>query len=529
MMEKVPVKVYGYKRVSTEEQVDGMSLQNQELAIKHYAEKNNFELVGMFCDEGYSAKTAKRPELQKMLDALSKKDNEVQGVVVYNLSRISRDLGSFMRDIGYHLSAQGIHLHSTTENIDDTPQGRLMQNIALTLHQFDNDVKSQTTTDNMRLVAQEGWWQGNIPYGYKRERVPIGEKTRDGKRKERLTLAPDTTDGLSEKVRKFLERFSKGDINQAELAQYAESIGLKSSAGGTFAPQSVKNMLTNISYAGFVCNKMTDYEPVRGRHPGIITLETFNRNQAILEGRKPDSSAPRFTAEYPLKHALLCSNCHKPLTGSAPRSGSGSRSPRYHCTRCNGTGSKSLQRTEELFEAFLEMVTPTESTIKLFREIVRRTASKKLKDVNSELNDLRSQVSKLDEDIQKALQAFLDKEISKDEKETYQGNLRMKRIELEGTIDKLEDAQRLNEATIDYVCNFIDAPARMWRDADPLTKIEFQKMVTESGIEFDIKTESFGTTGLTPFYRLRGNKKDPSNADESLMVTPRRIELLLPG
>ena len=87
----------------------------------------------------------------------------------------------------------------------------------------------------------------------------------------------------------------------------------------------------------------------------------------------------------------------------------------------------------------------------------------------------------------------------------------MKRIELEGTIEKLEDVQRLNEATIDYVCNFIDAPARMWRDADSLTKIEFQKMVTESGIEFDIKSESFGTTGLTPFYRLKDNKKTPKS------------------
>ena len=529
MADKEPIKVYGYKRVSTDDQVDGMSLTNQELMILNYAEQHNLKIVEVFCDEGYSAKTAKRPQLQEMLNKLNTKDNDVKGVVVYNLSRISRDMESYFKDIGYHLSARGVHLYSTTENIDDTPQGRLMRNIALTMHQFDNDVKSQTTKDNMRLVALEGWWQGNIPYGYKRERVPVGEKTRDGKRKERLTLVPDTADGLSEKVRKFLERFSKGDINQAELAQYAESIGLKSSAGGMFAPQSVKNMLTNISYAGFVCNKMTDFEPVQGMHAGIISLETFNRNQAILEGRKPDSSTPRFSADYPLKHALLCANCSKPISGSAPTTGSGSRSPRYHCVRCKGTGSKSLERTEELFEAFLNMVTPTDSTIKLFREIVRRTASKKLKDVNTELNDLRSQVSKLDEDIQKALQAFLDNEISKDEKEDYQGNLRMKRIELEGSIDKLEDAQRLNEATIDYVCNFIDAPARMWRDADPLTKIEFQKMVTESGIVFDIKNENFGTTGLSPFYRLKDNKKDPSKADESLMVIPRGIEPLLPG
>ena len=45
MTERSKTKVYGYKRVSTEEQVDGMSLYNQELAIHTYAERNNLEIV----------------------------------------------------------------------------------------------------------------------------------------------------------------------------------------------------------------------------------------------------------------------------------------------------------------------------------------------------------------------------------------------------------------------------------------------------------------------------------------------------
>ncbi|MBH1956460.1 hypothetical protein I8H84_02675 [Candidatus Saccharibacteria bacterium] len=44
-------------------------------------------------------------------------------------------------------------------------------------------------------------------------------------------------------------------------------------------------------------------------------------------------------------------------------------------------------------------------------------------------------------------------------------------------------------------------------------------MVTENGIDFDLKNEKFGTDGLSMFYRLKDNKKDPSKADESLMVT----------
>ena len=524
-----PVKVYGYRRVSTEEQVDGMSMQNQENAIYAYAKAHNLEVVHIFHDDGYSARNAKRPDLQEMLAKLTAKDNEVRGVVVYNLSRMSRNMDSFYRDIGYHLASHGVRLYSTVENIDDTPEGRLMRNVSLAMYQYDTDTKSKTVTDNMKLVALEGWWQGSIPYGFLREKIPIGEKNREGKVKTRLTLLPDNASGNAGKIRQVLERFSKGDITQSELSQYAESIGLKSSTGGTFAPQSINNLLTNITYAGFICNKMTDLVPVKARHEGLISLDVYERNQAILQGRKPSESVPRFTMEYPLKHALLCSSCNKPLTGSAPTSGGGKSSPRYHCSRCRGTGSKAVDRIDTLFEAFLNDITPTDSMINLFRVIVRRTATQKLKDVNTELNTLREEMSRLDTDVQKALQAFLDGDISKEEKESYQSDLRLKRIDIEGQIDKMEDAQRLNEATITYVCNFMNAPARMWKDADPQTKVEFQKMVTENGITVDLKNEKFGTDGLSMFYRLKDKQKDSEESLDSYMVTPRGIEPLLPG
>ncbi len=522
-------KVYGYRRVSTEEQVDGMSMQNQENAIYAYAKAHNLEVVHIFHDDGYSAKNAKRPDLQAMLTKLITKGNEVQGVIVYDLSRISRNMDSFYRDIGYPLASHGVHLHSTKENIDDTPEGRLMRNVALAMYQYDNDTKSKTVTDNMKLVALEGWWQGSIPYGFVGEKVAIGEKNREGKVKTRLTLLPDHTNDTASKIRQVLERFSKGDLTQSELSQYAESIELKSSTGKTFAPQSINNLLTNITYAGFISNKMTEFMPVKARHDGLISKDTYERNQAILEGRKPSDTTPRFTMEYPLKHALLCSNCNKPLRGSAPTNGSGKSSPRYHCSRCRGTGSKSVDRIDALFEAFLNEITPTDSMIKLFRIIVRRTASKKLKDVNTELNKLRNEMSKLDADIQKALQAFLDGDISRTEKESYQSSLRLKRIDLEGQVSKMEDAQRLNEATITYVCNFMNAPARMWKDADAQTKVEFQKMITENGITIDLKSEKFGTDGLSLFYRLKDTQKDSEESSDSYMVISPGIEPGLPG
>ncbi len=520
-------KAFGYRRVSTDEQIDGMSLYNQERAIKNYADAHNFELVHIYSDEGMSAKNARRPQLQEML--VSFKEAGVTELIIYNMSRLSRDMSSYHRDIGFPLGALGVKLHSTQENINDTPEGQMMKNFALTLHQYDNDLKSKVTKDNMELVAREGWWQGRIPYGYTAIKVPIGLKSKDGKVKTRLTLSPDNHNDLADKIKMFLERFSQGRITQTELSSYAESINLPSATGGRFTPQSVKNMLTYSVYSGYIKNKLTSDEFVKAKHDGLISLETYQRNQDLLSGVTPRSSSPRFTSEYPLKHSLLCDSCRKPLTGSAPRSGGGGRSPRYHCTRCKGEGSISTKEMDGLFQGLLEQITPTAGTVRLFKTIVRRTAAKKLSKVNEELGGLRQELTKIDNDINKATQSYLDDNITKDEKESYQQSRRADRIDLEGRIYDLEGVQRLNEGTIDYVCNFIDKPVKMWSDADMKTKVLFQEMIIPGGIEFNIKERKFGTNNLSALYRLKDTQKASEEASESLMVIPPGIEPELPG
>ena len=82
---------FGYTRVSTEEQTYGASLENQRLAIQKYANQNDIEIIGWYTDAGISAKTAHRPELQKMLADIAKRKGRIDHVVVYNVSRISRD------------------------------------------------------------------------------------------------------------------------------------------------------------------------------------------------------------------------------------------------------------------------------------------------------------------------------------------------------------------------------------------------------------------------------------------------------
>lgn len=520
-------RAYGYRRVSTDEQVDGASLENQKRAIKKYADENDIDVIGWYEDEGISAKTAHRPELQRMLDDIKKNRGKVDYVIVYNTSRISRNMESFSKDIAPYLTANGVGLRSTQETIDETPYGKFMKNLSISIHQLDNDIKSQTVSDNMKLVAQQGWWQSQAPYGMKIEKIAIG-KNNDGKPKYRCYLVPNTTDNLSDKIALVINKFSSGSPSVADTLLFAQKIGLKGARGGELSYNTVDNILRSAAYAGYIrSERLTDNEIYKGNWEGIVSYDTYKRNQILLN-RDKKAFNPLPDEFYPLKASALCLKCHRHLRGSAPANGSGKPSPRYHCT-CKGVKSLQPQEAHEIFAKFLEDITPTDNTVKLFKEIVKRTAHRQLGSVNAEIKALRDEQVKIDNDIEKALQRLLDGDMTPEEKDIYVGSRTKRRSDLDVSIMELEDVQKINESTIEYVCNFITMPAKLWRDADYESRVAFQRMLFPDGFVFDTNKKQCGTEGLSPLYSVITTKKEPSDAKDSSLVISRGIEPRLSG
>jgi hypothetical protein len=56
-----------YLRVSTKEQTENLSLPTQLRACEEYCRREGYEILERFREEGESAKTADRPQLQRLL------------------------------------------------------------------------------------------------------------------------------------------------------------------------------------------------------------------------------------------------------------------------------------------------------------------------------------------------------------------------------------------------------------------------------------------------------------------------------
>lgn len=78
---------FSYIRVSTNKQKDANTQENQERAIKEFAECNDIEIRKEFKDLGASGATRDRKDFMKMLKEL----NAVDGIIVYDDDRLARD------------------------------------------------------------------------------------------------------------------------------------------------------------------------------------------------------------------------------------------------------------------------------------------------------------------------------------------------------------------------------------------------------------------------------------------------------
>lgn len=154
-----------YTRVSSERQVENMSLGEQKKLCLDYCARRDFTVLKHFEERGESAKSAQRTELQKMLEYCSANKNNIYCIVVYKIDRFSRNVGDYMA-LKAFLSKLDIKLESVSEPIDDSNIGRLMETILSGFAQFDNDVRGERARIGMKARAEEGAWTCSPPTGY---------------------------------------------------------------------------------------------------------------------------------------------------------------------------------------------------------------------------------------------------------------------------------------------------------------------------------------------------------------------------
>ncbi len=324
-----------YARVSSEEQVEGYSLDAQRRAFQTLVEGRGWTIYREYLEEGKSARTeniGNRPVFKEMVeDALARRFDVL---VVHKLDRFSRNLRITLEYFDKLLRA-GVTFVSINEQMDfTTPSGKVHLALLGAFAQYYSDNLSQETKKGWAERRAQGLYCGLLPFGAAKgeDGVPIPD--------------PDRYPGL---IMAF-ELASRGETDR-EVAQALNTAGYRTAGNRgnrPFAKDSVRDMLKNRFYLGELQDGNGGW--LKGKHRPFISQKLFDRAQEERAKRRHiGSSRIRARARtYSLSGLMQCKYCRSKVHIHLNSRGK----PRVYCgSKARGFECESKSTFLEVYEA----------------------------------------------------------------------------------------------------------------------------------------------------------------------------------
>lgn len=305
-------KIIGYIRESTMGQVkDGFNLDEQERRIHMYLDlyyKPGTYDLEIFREEGKSAKSLRRPEMQKLREMAVRRELDV--LIVYSLDRLTRSV-SDMDTLLKLFEDNHIELVSVDEKVDThSPQGRFFIKLIALIAEWEREIIEDRTKRGLLESARQGnYVKGTPPIGYRRI---VGNR---GK----LEVIPE----LSKVITRIFNDVGKRDIpvNAVAVRMSNSKVG-----GRTWREDQVRKILNTEEYYGTMVFKKKRYV---NQVPAIITKEQYDDAQEKLNGHRHV-----LRNRYIYKERCYCSVCGSALTVNCSIKHKNKVYTYYHCPRC---------------------------------------------------------------------------------------------------------------------------------------------------------------------------------------------------
>jgi site-specific DNA recombinase len=303
---------FGYIRVSTQKQGEGVSLEAQKEAITVFASRNGLQVIEWFEEKETAAKSG-RPIFTRMLKLLEQ--GRASGLIIHKIDRSARNLKDWA--IIGELSDKGIGVHFATESLDFRSRGGRLT----------ADIQAVIAADYIRNLREETkkGIDGRLKQGLYPFPAPVGYLNEGGgKPKSPCPIK-------SPMIRDLFNLYASGTHSIRSLQIEAARCGLTNTSGGQITKHGVETILRNSFYCGMIEVRRTG-ALYKGVHPPIIDVRTFRYVQDLKAGK----AGKKVTKHNHLYRGLVrCGLCKRPLS---PELQKGRVYYRCHTRKCPTTG-----------------------------------------------------------------------------------------------------------------------------------------------------------------------------------------------
>ncbi|MFW9875837.1 MAG: recombinase family protein [Candidatus Thorarchaeota archaeon] len=513
-----------YARVSTEEQAQNFSIDNQIERLQKYCSDKGYIIYEEYIDAGYSGTTLKRPAFSRMMDDAREKLFDI--ILVYKIDRLFRS-NRHMYNTLAEFEDLGIQFASVTELFDTTSaMGKAYLGMASTFAELERNTFIERSHDGTRKAVKSGRYSGGIvPYGYQlnpdTKKLEINE--------EEAKVVRQIFYLLTEKVMTCYSIAPQLNALGIPTRYRKDGRGIRGKAtANLWRPARVYNILRNPTYKGeWVYGKRSKKRlspPITTQCPSIVDIDTFDRAQSQLRANSlwSDRNSKRF---YLLRGLIKCDICGHSYCGYTTRSVKNGEVKYYRCNRngnrgnllseaCNSPIIPAKLIEDCIWEKIRDFVSNPET---VSRVIESRLESKGNYNYSVDINDAENRLEELMESEKRLLRLYADprSQFSKEALDSGLDEIVNSRNILKKHISELTEAQvsekeyRKRLENIEFVLSQL---SNNIKSATPETK---RAVIENLLLEVRIGKDEEGNSFIRMIFAFDENKLLPSYSNKT--------------
>ena len=436
-----------YLRVSTEDQKTEQTIKTQRDAIVEFCGSNGFIIDKEFTDEARSgALPIESREGLSSLFVYLEENTHIKNVVIYDVSRIARDLFVAITAKRRAQSA-GVEFHyvrmpkSGNEQMDN-----MQENMYAMFAEFERQlISTRTMAGRLRKARNEG-------KVYMHKHITLGYNMKNGK----LVMNPKEAKIVRFIFESYLKGYSTDKIGLmlAEKNMYSKTFNTWKETDdcmpelvgkAKWQRGSVAFILHNPTYMGIFEYKQKGHNPVLIKVPPIVTEWEFDTAQKKLKLGLEQSPRTR-KHKYAYKGIIKCGVCGRPFH-CVSSTYKGKTYANYRCASVNTPEVKSCGN-RSITEGKLDSVifpllkekwefTKTASFKRIYKELNSENKEAQ-EDIMNKQTEIRKEIDALDNKTKKLVELYAEDQLDKDMLKSKIEEINKERERLDKEIARLE-------------------------------------------------------------------------------------------
>ncbi len=319
------------------------------------------------------------------------------GILAWHPDRLARNSVDGGKIIYAVDTRKIVSLHFPTFWFEPTPQGLFMLQVAFGQSKYYSDNLSENIKRGVRQKLRRGEWLSLAPFGYTNN-----PKVRN--------IEPHPTNARI--VKRAFKEYAKGTHTFVSLGEFLADLGVVSRNGTPLAKVSIKRLLTNRAYLGFIKHKDEWFD---GNFEPLVSPQLFEAVQNVLH----EKSRPRKRKnkhDFPFTGLFRCGECDSMISAQWTTNRHGTKYRYYRCSKKRGRCSQSYLQEKDLAEQIrqrLQTISLCDRYTDWMLDKVKEWEREEIGASQSEVQNLSNKIKASEARLEKLISTYLDGDIPK--------------------------------------------------------------------------------------------------------------------